>query len=232
MPPEVANASVLHTALSQRVSTRSPTEWQITDADGPASDETSAEAVLRCDSPRSCSLVHAFARLRLFGRRDGDADLGGFVIDMLSPRETRPPFAHTSFHTSFANSWRCCRLSAIKPLDLSWTGGRPHCIFAVPGLLPASRHLFRVTVFNEAGASLPSAPNTVTVPVLCDVPDAPYVSFLHTLAPSSVVRSGTGERGSWRFLLLPAARLNLCPALHTAEPCRLGVPLGFLVVFE
>ncbi len=71
----------------------------------------------------------------------------------------------------------------------------------MPGLLPASRHLFRVTVFNEAGASLPSAPNTVTVPVLCDVPDAPYVSFLHTLAPSSVVRSGTGERGSWRLLL-------------------------------
>ncbi len=79
------------------------------------------------------------------------------------------------------------RLTTVKTIDLSWTGGRPYGLIAVPGLLPASKHLFRFTVFNDAGPSLASPPNEVTVPVLCKVPDAPYFSFLHTLAPSSVV---------------------------------------------
>ncbi len=56
LPPEVQDGTLLHTAVTQRVSTKSPQSWAVTDADGPKPDETSAEAVLRCALLLTCFL--------------------------------------------------------------------------------------------------------------------------------------------------------------------------------
>lgn len=64
--------------------------------------------------------------------------------------------------------------------------GRRYASIRVSGLLPTTRHSFRLTAVNRVGTSLQSPPSD-PVAVLADVPEVPEITFVHVIPASMIL---------------------------------------------